>query len=72
MKRDDFDWNEDSDTVVASQTAVAVYPNARGDIVIRQKAGPVDREDAVVIIRRENAAKLLQRLEVLCSDEACE
>jgi len=72
MVANDFDWNEGADVVVARKAAVAVHPNANGDIVIRQEADLPGGNDIVIIIGRENARRLIRRIELLCADEPSE
>jgi len=59
----DFKWNEDIDNVVFKAVeGVAVYANPDGDIVIRQRAGPLDYDDAVIVIRRDRVLALASAL----------
>lgn len=50
-----FEWDSDDCVLVHDQAAVAVYRNARGGIVIRQRGWDED-SDVFVIIRPEYAA----------------
>ena len=58
-----FAWGGTADGVVfKSVQGVAVYSNLDGDIVIRQQAGPIDDDDAVIIIPRDRLDSLLLAL----------
>jgi hypothetical protein len=52
---DDFDWFDNTNVVVRQQDAVAVYANAVGDIVIRQKGDGFD-DDVWIIVAPSNAS----------------
>lgn len=58
-----YDWSKSADDLVyPSRAAVAVYLNADGDLVIRQQRDIYEEEDSVVIIPREKAASLIQKI----------
>ena len=60
---DEFVWALDESTVVFKTVwAVAVYKNPFGDIVIRQQAGPLDDDDAVIVIPRDRGDALIAAL----------
>lgn len=60
---DDFDWNEIADDiVVAHQAPIAVYTNPDEDIVIRQDGDWYRRDDAWIVVRRENARRLAEAI----------
>lgn len=46
----EFSW-ADADVVIERAGAIAVYPNPKGDVVVRQE-GRMGEEDSVVIIPR--------------------
>jgi len=54
-----FDWCEDSSIVLREQSAVAVYTNNTGDLVIRQERRWDEDDDTCIIITKENAQALL-------------
>ena len=55
----DFNWIADAaDVVVPDQAAIAVYRNARGDIVVRQEASITYDEDHLVVVAPEHAQAL--------------
>ena len=57
MSTDQFDWYDDDagSVVVPEQAAIAVYPNPKGDVVIRQ-AGQYPDEDSWIIFATDHAA----------------
>ena len=60
---DEFAWAPDASAVVfKSVQGVAVYTNLDGDIVIRQQAGPLDDDDAVIVIPRDRVPALASAL----------
>ena len=61
---DKFDWSDvDSELVQDDQRAVTVYPNTRGDVVIRQKGEAfMDEGDVAIIIAREKVERLISLL----------
>lgn len=59
---DRFDWADDASVIVLAQLAVAVYRNARGDIVIRQQADWGDDEDKWVILSPSHARALAEAI----------
>lgn len=60
---DEFVWAPDESAVVFKTVqAVAVYKNTDGDIVIRQQAGPLDDDDAVIVIPRDRVPALASAL----------
>jgi len=63
MSGADFQWYGNlADVVVPEQFAIAVYPNADGDIVIRQKGDAYEEPDATIIVSRSYAEALAQAL----------
>ncbi|MBC7103812.1 MAG: hypothetical protein H5U13_11500 [Parvibaculum sp.] len=60
----DFDWDgEDADSIVLSaQPATAIYRNARGCIVIRQRDPYDDDADSVLLVLPENAGALARAI----------
>jgi hypothetical protein len=59
---DAFNWNRD-DLAVPEQPAIAVYENARGDIVIRQPNPCCDHDD-IILVNRRNVADLILALRI--------
>lgn len=51
MSGNEFAW-EDEDIVLRSVSAIAVYSNPAGDVVIRQQ-DPMGDEDQVIVIPRD-------------------
>lgn len=52
-----FDWSlNDEDIVLQEQSAVAVYANRYGGIVIRREAAMYEAEDAVIVLATAGAA----------------
>jgi hypothetical protein len=48
-----YDWHEKNRaTIMNSYQGVAVYPNDRGDIVIRSEKSEFQEEDQIVIVPR--------------------
>jgi len=60
----EFNWfdQDQSDIVIPSVQAVAVYLNASLDVVIRQQDATGNDEDAVVIIPRSQAKALAKAI----------
>jgi hypothetical protein len=61
-----FDWwtNDDGDTVVESQMAIAIYRNRRGHVVIRGERQVEGEEDSFVYISTAAALKaVIDRLQ---------
>jgi len=57
---DDFDWIEARDSIVIKEvSAIAVYQNPNGDVVIRQKCGPNDECDSFVVLPKSEITKLI-------------
>jgi len=61
MSDPDFDWN-DGDVVIPNQQPIAVYTNGDGDIVIRQDGDWYRKEDPWIVIRPENARRLVEAI----------
>lgn len=60
-----FSWYDAEDTgaiVAPPQQAIAIYQNPKDEIVIRQEAGPLDTEDAFVIVHQKNLQAIIDRL----------
>jgi hypothetical protein len=57
----EFDWHRDPDVVVPHQSAIAVYFNPHGAVVIRQ-AGQYPDDDSWVVVRPENLSALIAAL----------
>lgn len=45
----DFDWDNKGDVLFQSVQAVAVFPNADANIVIRQQADSLEDQDHIII-----------------------
>lgn len=58
----EFDWSCSESVIFHSHAAVAVYLNADGDLVIRQKQDEYEDEDSVVIVPRDMVPRLLNRI----------
>lgn len=61
MSAPDFDWANDESVVLHSQSAIAVYPNNMGTIVIRQERGWNDDEDTVIVTASLDGAGAVAR-----------
>jgi hypothetical protein len=59
---DDFDWYRDESIVVKEQFPIAVYVNADGYVVIRQRGDEFNDEDALIAITPDNIRNLVDRL----------
>ena len=55
-KLDDFKWDEE-DVVIQQVDAIAVYRNAHGDLVIRQRDS-VSKDDSVIVVPMQRAKAL--------------
>ncbi len=60
-----FEWLESPSVVIKPVDAIAVYANAPGDIVIRQKSskGIFREEDSIVVIPRDRLDAVIAALE---------
>jgi hypothetical protein len=58
----DFDWSSDDSVIIPEQPAIAVYWNARGNIIIRQEAGWSDDQDCITVIAPANVVSFARRL----------
>jgi hypothetical protein len=58
----EFDWSTDPDVIIHEQPETAVYTNLYGQIVIRQKAGPLEEVDSVVLFNTTCIAALIEEL----------
>lgn len=66
MAEDQFKWSADNpDVVVQGQEAVAIYENDRGQIVIRQEAGPMGEEDNFIVVDRRFIKEFIKRLQAV-------
>ncbi|MCG8275385.1 hypothetical protein [Stenotrophomonas sp. NLF4-10] len=64
-----FDWSADTDSVVfPTVRAVAVYVNTNDDVVIRQEAHALEREDTLVIVPRVHVPALIAALQAAVED----
>lgn len=65
MSHDEFDWSESrkaGDVIVPEQAAIAVYENANGDLVIRQKSD-YGEDDHYIYIQHAYLPRLITALE---------
>jgi hypothetical protein len=74
MSGRDFEWyGDNADVVIKDQAAVAVYPNSRGAIVIRQRGGlnpdTFEFEDSWVVLEPRHAAELARAILALAQPE---
>lgn len=58
----DFSWSDSQAVVVEQVDAIAVYPNPKGNIVIRQQ-GSMGEDDAVIIVPKSRLADLILALQ---------
>lgn len=59
---DGFDWESDDAVILREQRATAAYRNKAGELIIRQRAGPLDDEDSFIYIASENAVPFMEAL----------
>lgn len=65
----DFSWTDDTDAVAfKSVRGIAVYANPAGDLVIRQQAGPLDDDDAIIVVPVDRMLDLIDALHRASSD----
>jgi hypothetical protein len=57
MSRSDFNWSDETGVLAYSYGCVAVHPNTRGDVVIRQK-DDFDTDDQVVVVPLDTADRM--------------
>jgi hypothetical protein len=65
MDQDEFSWEDKTIVVFKSTRGVAVYLNPDDDVVIRQQAGPLDNDDAILVIPRGQLKELVIALQNL-------
>lgn len=58
---DYFHW-AGADIDIAHQAPIAVYTNADGDVVIRQDGDYYRKDDACIVVRPENARRLVDAI----------
>ncbi len=60
-----FEWTASPSVVLEAVEALAVYSNAKGDIVIRQKSskGIFREEDSIVVVPRDRLEVVIAALE---------
>ena len=60
-----FEWLESSSVVLRAVDALAIYSNAKGDIVLRQKSskGIFREEDSFIVIPRDRIDAVIGALE---------
>lgn len=64
-----FDWTGDRDAVVfPTVRAVAVYVSTNDDVVIRQEAHALEREDTLVCVPRVHVPALIAALQAALED----
>lgn len=59
---DRFDWSNDESVVVEHQSALAVYQNQSGDVVIRQERSWDEDQDTHVVITKESLPQIIDAL----------
>lgn len=59
LKDGDFDWAGDDSVILQEQLAMAVYRNRADGVVIRQERNGFDEDDHFVVIRDEQALRVL-------------
>ncbi|MFZ3180039.1 MAG: hypothetical protein WA156_07470 [Methylocystis silviterrae] len=66
MIHDPHEWWEDADNagdiVLSEQRAIAVYPNGKGCLVIRQQADWNADEDSIILVQPEHAERVARAL----------
>jgi hypothetical protein len=63
---EDFDWSADNSVVLREQPETAVYFNADGALVIRQRAAWNQEDDPFVFISPANIGEFLDKLTDIC------
>ena len=61
---EDFDWSDTESVVLSEQRETAIYWNASGELVIRQKCWPDD--DVWVVITEGQVDRFLDKLTDIC------
>jgi hypothetical protein len=64
-KEPDFDWSDDEVVVVRQQSAIAVFRNHHGDVVVRQQGDTGYFEDSWVIISQQYLVPVIDALNAL-------
>jgi hypothetical protein len=59
----DYDWNDNRNTIIPQQDAIAIYLNDDGMIEIRQR-DPLEDWDSVIVISKTSIPALIERLQV--------
>jgi hypothetical protein len=57
-----FDWNRDDSVILQDQPATAIYPNRRGEIIIRQQQQWDEEGDTVLVISRQHVIRTMYAL----------
>jgi hypothetical protein len=61
--KDDFDWDDEISSIKIQEIrAIAIYSNARGELVIRQQGGVLHHEDQFVYFPKSELNKLIKAL----------
>ena len=58
----EFDWRNDEDVLLPEQTAIAVYLNPKGGLVIRQERRWDEDQDTIIVIARNNVMPFIDKL----------
>jgi hypothetical protein len=60
---DKFNWDETDSMVVRPQSAIAVYANPNGDLVVRRKQEWDENEDVWIVIARTRVRTVIDAME---------
>jgi len=60
---DEFNWNETDSMVVRSQSAIAVYANPAGDLVVRRQQEWNENEDVFIVIAKTQVRTVIDAME---------
>jgi hypothetical protein len=58
----EFSWRDANSIVVHSVSAIAVYMNPDGDVVIRQQATQYGEDDPFIVIPRDRVPQILEAI----------
>lgn len=62
---DGFDWADDADIAVCPQAGIAVYPNKRCEIVVREQDDGMDGADTALVLNLDAARAVVRRVTAL-------
>ncbi len=65
---DEFNWNETESMAVRPQSAIAVYANPDGDLVVRRRQEWDEDQDVWIVIARTQVRTVIDAMERVLKD----